>query len=107
MDHRPRVAAPVQACHFDVLKGSRSHWLSAYAFSGVTRGLDPRVHPLRKVRFARKMDCRVKPGNDAGDPVAARPASVRAANIRFSFVRVRSGVNVPSTLLNRADEVIE
>jgi hypothetical protein len=28
--------------------------------SFVTRGLDPRVHPLRK-----KMDCRVKPGNDA------------------------------------------
>src|SRR5262245_52096014 len=27
---------------------------------GVTRGLDPRVHPFRK-----KMDCRVKPGNDA------------------------------------------
>jgi hypothetical protein len=25
-----------------------------------TRGLDPRVHPFRK-----KMDCRVKPGNDA------------------------------------------
>jgi hypothetical protein len=25
----------------------------------VTRGLDPRVHLLRK-----KMDCRVKPGND-------------------------------------------
>ena len=47
MDHRPRVAAPVQACHFDVLNGL------------------------------------------------------------FSFVRVRSGVNVPSTLLNRADEVIE
>jgi hypothetical protein len=29
-------------------------------FSGVTRGLDPRVHPFRK-----KIDCRVKPGNDA------------------------------------------
>jgi hypothetical protein len=28
--------------------------------SGVTRGLDPRVHPLRK-----KMDRRVKPGDDA------------------------------------------
>jgi hypothetical protein len=28
------------------------HW-------SVTRGLDPRVHPLRKT-----MDCRVKPGND-------------------------------------------
>jgi hypothetical protein len=26
----------------------------------VTRGLDPRVHYFRK-----KMDCRVKPGNDA------------------------------------------
>jgi len=32
--------------------------LSAHRQS-VTRGLDPRVHPLRK-----KMDCRVKPGND-------------------------------------------
>jgi hypothetical protein len=29
--------------------------------SPVARGLDPRVHPLRM-----KMDCRVKPGNDAG-----------------------------------------
>src|SRR5258708_37310245 len=28
--------------------------------SGVTRGLDPRVHHLRK-----GMDCRVKPGNDS------------------------------------------
>jgi hypothetical protein len=27
------------------------------------RGLDPRIHHLRKSRF-RKMDCRVKPGND-------------------------------------------
>jgi hypothetical protein len=31
----------------------------------VTRGLDPRVHPLRKERFAKRMDCRVKPGNDS------------------------------------------
>ena len=29
------------------------------------RGLDPRIHPLRKKdRFAKRMDCRVKPGND-------------------------------------------
>jgi hypothetical protein len=28
--------------------------------SVITRGLDPRVHLFRK-----KMDCRVKPGNDA------------------------------------------
>ena len=53
--------------------GSRSHWLSAYPFSGVTRGLDPRVHPLRKTRFAKKMDCRVKPSNDGGRAVAAIP----------------------------------
>jgi hypothetical protein len=31
----------------------------------VTRGLDPRVHPLRKDFFPKRMDCRVKPGNDA------------------------------------------
>jgi hypothetical protein len=30
----------------------------------VTRGLDPRVHPLRKKVFPKTMDCRVKPGND-------------------------------------------
>jgi hypothetical protein len=33
--------------------------------NGVTRGLDPRAHLLRIVHFAKKMDCRVKPGNDA------------------------------------------
>jgi hypothetical protein len=27
------------------------------------RGLDPRIHPLRE-NLAKKMDCRVKPGND-------------------------------------------
>src|SRR6266545_8226299 len=32
----------------------------------VTRGLDPRVHRLRKNFFAKGMDCRVKPGNDGG-----------------------------------------
>ena len=45
---------------------------SALTFSGVTRGLDPRVHLLRKTLFAKKkMDCRVKPGNDGGEAVAA------------------------------------
>jgi hypothetical protein len=27
------------------------------------RGLDPRIHPLRK-NLSEVMDCRVKPGND-------------------------------------------
>jgi hypothetical protein len=29
------------------------------------------VHPLRKTRFAKRMDCRVKPGNDGAEAVAA------------------------------------
>jgi hypothetical protein len=29
----------------------------------VMRGLDPRIHPLRK-SLSKTMDCRVKPGND-------------------------------------------
>src|SRR5262249_56411129 len=33
---------------------------------GVTRGLDPLVHPLGKKHFAKRMDCRDKPGNDGG-----------------------------------------
>jgi len=28
------------------------------------RGLDPRIHLLRKKSLRRRMDCRVKPGND-------------------------------------------
>jgi hypothetical protein len=28
------------------------------------RGLDPRIHLLRKKLFPKMMDCRVKPGND-------------------------------------------
>src|SRR5216683_870301 len=34
----------------------------------VTRGFDPRVHLLLRIKFlAKKMDCRVKPGNDGGN----------------------------------------
>jgi hypothetical protein len=53
--------------------------LGADPFSVVTRGLDPRVHPLRKTHFAKKlrkthfakkMDCRVEPGNDGGETMA-------------------------------------
>jgi hypothetical protein len=38
---------------------------AAASTNAVTRGLDPRVHYLRIELFAKKMDCRVKPGNDA------------------------------------------
>jgi hypothetical protein len=30
----------------------------------VIRGLDPRIHPLRKKHLSKTMDCRIKPGND-------------------------------------------
>jgi hypothetical protein len=32
----------------------------------VMRGLDPRIHLLRKTFLQNGMDCRVKPGNDGG-----------------------------------------
>ena len=32
----------------------------------VMRGLDPRIHLLRKMFLRRRMDCRVKPGNESG-----------------------------------------
>jgi hypothetical protein len=38
------------------------------------RGLDPRIHLLRKKSFAKMMDCRVKPGNDAPSLALARKA---------------------------------
>jgi hypothetical protein len=34
----------------------------------VMRGLDPRIHPLRKKALLQVMDCRVKPGNDERVP---------------------------------------
>jgi hypothetical protein len=43
----------------------------------VTRGLDPRVHLLRK-----KMDCRVKPGNDVGCASAGRALLVATSELR-------------------------
>jgi hypothetical protein len=39
-------------------RGDRRFQLLAESFS-VMRGLDPRIHPFKKM-----MDCRVKPGND-------------------------------------------
>jgi hypothetical protein len=54
----------------------------------VTRGLDPRVHPLRKNFFANRMDCRVKPGNDDCDCCSRRP---------LTRPSLRSGHPLPAT----------
>jgi hypothetical protein len=35
-------------------------------------GLDPGIHPLRKSGYAKKMDCRVKPGNDDDELLTTR-----------------------------------
>ena len=54
-------------------------WVRAGATgTGVTRGLDPRVYLLRKKHFAKRMDCRVKPGNDGEGP--------RSKSIYTSFI---------------------
>src|SRR5262245_5825799 len=42
------------------------------------RGLDPRIHLLRKSSLQRLMDCRVKPGNDELEFVAMRFRGGRA-----------------------------
>src|SRR5262249_18692340 len=44
------------------------------------RGLDPRIHLLRKTFLQRWMDCRVKPGNDGG--------SVATAGVRLDGCRL-------------------
>jgi hypothetical protein len=43
----------------------------AVQFCSVMRGLDPRIHLLRE-SLSKRMDCRVKPGNDGWyDPGSA------------------------------------
>jgi hypothetical protein len=53
-------------------------------FSNVTRGLDPRVHHLKKISIS--MDCRVKPGNDDGLIYAASAASFLPFSTASSMV---------------------
>src|SRR5712692_5177853 len=67
----------------------------------VMRGLDPRIHLLRKKTVAKRMDCRVKPGNDSLNRSVAvillergrlrceqqRVAGVHQAGARVRFTR--------------------
>jgi len=54
-------------------------------------GLDPRVHLLRKTLFAKKkMDCRVKPGNDGGEasvPIPKFAHSCGTSDANFGIKR--------------------
>src|SRR6516164_7660770 len=52
----------------------------------VTRGLDPRVHPLRKRLFSKMMDCRVKPGNDSCGSSWTQYAFVTLAMLLWGLV---------------------
>jgi hypothetical protein len=60
----------------------------------VTRGLDPRVHHLRKTQghFRKRMDYRVKPGNDSGASfaVSAR-AGMLTCNDHNGFAVIAHG----------------
>src|SRR5262249_28273043 len=52
----------------------------------VMRGLDPRIHRLRKKSLRRRMDCRVKPGNDdlqfAQESQRCKFARTKASSLR-------------------------
>jgi len=52
-----------RVCQPSPYSGSRSIWIGTRPFSAVTRGLDPRVHPLR-IDLAKMMDARVMPAHD-------------------------------------------
>jgi len=61
------------------------------AASLVMRGLDPRIHRKKSASF-KSMDCRVKPGNDAGGMSAESQAStmvgrIRLANLGFRYAQ--------------------
>src|SRR5262249_2436098 len=56
--------------------------------SRVMRGLDPRIHLLRKRSLRRTMDCRVKPGNDSGViPLAVSRPAMACSFPRFARSR--------------------
>jgi hypothetical protein len=61
---RPGVAAHYSSAICE-RQGGTSIWChgSLRSLHLVMRGLDPRIHHLRKT-LSKKMDCRVKPGND-------------------------------------------
>src|SRR5262249_58083843 len=54
-----------------------------------TRGLDPRVHPLREKLLAKRMDCRVKPGNDDCDCCSRRPLTRTLASLASTLSPLR------------------
>src|SRR5215471_2115513 len=62
----------------------------AHSTFPVTRGLDPRVHLLCKIQghFPKRMDCRVKPGNDGARPL--RPLRSPAGLTRGSIIFART-----------------
>jgi hypothetical protein len=64
------------------LSGSRSYWYGAYPFSGVTRGLDPRVHPRRKSVLQRRW---IAGSSPAMNRVSSGMISAARPRARFDF----------------------
>jgi sulfur-oxidizing protein SoxY len=73
--------------------------------TSVTRGLDPRVHQFRE-----KMDCRVRPGNDAeiGRSAATRRELLAGAAgmVLASVVAIRPGRATPASLQAAIKKVV-
>jgi len=63
-----------------------------------TRGLDPRVHPLRKNLLAKRMDCRVKPGNDREDAM-----NILLTPARIGPVEIPNRIVMPPMTTRTAD----
>jgi hypothetical protein len=60
----------------------------------VMRGLDPRIHPLRKAAFPKKMDGRVKPGHDAVQPCYGPGSAAHHAANSGALRGVRGTINL-------------
>jgi hypothetical protein len=53
------------------------------------RGLDPRIHRIREKLLQRRMDCRVKPGNDGRITIHVSCPRLSRASMSYFFVRQR------------------
>src|SRR5262249_9801546 len=69
----------------------------AITFSTVMRGLDPRIHREKRLHLKR-MDCRVKPGNDTAEDNGRRPRPALILRRREAPSRRMRGGTSPAGL---------